>query len=111
VHNGTTFWWHPVCCAAALATLDIVEKSCSRTWAKMGDRLITGARKLQDKYAAIGDVRGRGLMVGVEFVKGPRNARARSDIPHEIVGRAFKKGLCSSAAGRAHCGSLPAGRG
>src|SRR5207247_997648 len=67
--HGTTFGGNPVCCAAALATLDIVEKELLPKVSKMGERLISGARKLQDKYAVIGDVRGRGVMVGVEFVK------------------------------------------
>src|SRR6266566_3293312 len=54
--HGTTFGGNPVCCAAALATLDIVEQELLPNVAKMGDRLITGARKLQDNYSAIGDV-------------------------------------------------------
>jgi 4-aminobutyrate aminotransferase len=89
-----------VCCAAALATLDIVEQELLPNVVKMGDRLITGARKLQDKYAAIGDVRGRGLMVGVEFVKDRDTREPAPDIPHEIVGRAFKKGLLLLGCGK-----------
>src|SRR5438034_1238239 len=67
---------------------------------KMGDRLIGGARKLQDKYAAIGDVRGRGLMVGVEFVKDRDTREPAPDVVREIVDRAFKKGLLLLGCGK-----------
>jgi len=48
--HGTTFGGNPVCCAAALATLDIVEKELLPNVNKMGERLINGARELQKKY-------------------------------------------------------------
>src|SRR2546429_9322722 len=57
------------CCAAALATLDVVERELLPNVPPLGERLLAGAKRLQEKYAAIGDVRGRGLMIGVEFVK------------------------------------------
>src|SRR6266516_4513870 len=98
--HGTTFGGNPVCCAAALATLDIVEQELLPNVVKMGDRLIGGARKLQDKYAAIGDVRGRGLMVGVEFVKDRDTREPAPDVVREIVDRAFKKGLLLLGCGK-----------
>ena len=66
--HGTTFGGNPVCCAAALATLDIVEQELLPNVNTMGERLISGARRLQEKYAAIGEVRGRGLLLGVDIV-------------------------------------------
>src|SRR6266568_4827579 len=91
--HGTTFGGNPVCCAAALATLDIVEQELLPNVVKMGDRLIGGARKLQDKYAAIGDVRDRGLIMNVEFVKDQDTRKPAPDMVHKLVNRAFKKGL------------------
>src|SRR5256886_2358732 len=98
--HGTTFGGNPVCCAAALGTLDIVEKELLPNVNHMGERLISGARTLQQKYAAIGDVRGRGLMVGVEFVKDRETREPAPEVPHELVGRAFKKGLLLLGAGK-----------
>ncbi len=98
--HGTTFGGNPVCCAAALATLDIVEKELLPNVNKMGERLITGGRKLQEKYAVIGDVRGRGLMVGIEFVKDRETREPAPDVPRDLVGRAFQKGLLLLGCGK-----------
>src|SRR5262245_38180493 len=66
--HGSTFGGNPVCCAAALATLDLVQGGLQDNAGKMGHRLLSGLRKLQEKHEAIGDVRGIGLMIGVELV-------------------------------------------
>jgi 4-aminobutyrate aminotransferase len=98
--HGTTFGGNPVCCAAALATLDIVERELLPNVNRVGERLIAGARKLQEKYAVIGDVRGRGLMVGVEFVKDRETREPAPDVPRDLVGRAFQKGLLLLGCGK-----------
>ncbi|OLD35437.1 MAG: hypothetical protein AUI19_02500 [Myxococcales bacterium 13_1_40CM_2_68_15] len=98
--HGTTFGGNPVCCAAALATLDVVEQELLPNVAKLGDRLLAGARRLQEKFGSVGDVRGRGLMIGVEFVKDRATREPAPDIPHELVERAFRKGLLLLGAGK-----------
>jgi 4-aminobutyrate aminotransferase/(S)-3-amino-2-methylpropionate transaminase len=98
--HGSTFGGNPVCCAAALATLDVVERELLPNVPRMGERLLAGATRLQEKYAAIGDVRGRGLMIGVEFVKDRATREPAPDIPHQLVERAFKKGLLLLGAGK-----------
>ena len=98
--HGTTFGGNPVCCAAALATLDIVEQELLPNVNKMGERLIAGARRLAEKHGTIGDVRGRGLMVGVEFVKSRETREPAPEIPHDLVERAFKKGLLLLGCGK-----------
>jgi len=66
----STFGGNPVCCAAALANIDFMEKEdlCGST-AELGRHALSRFRELQKKYALIGDVRGLGLMIGVELVK------------------------------------------
>src|SRR3989440_3888241 len=54
--HGSTFGGNPVCCAAALATLDVVEHELLPRVPKLGERLLAGARRLEAKYAAIGEV-------------------------------------------------------
>jgi len=98
--HGSTFGGNPVCCAAALATLDVVERELLPNVVKLGERLLAGTRRLQEKYAAIGDVRGRGLMIGVEFVKDRATREPAPEIPHELVARAFRKGLLLLGAGK-----------
>ena len=98
--HGSTFGGNPVCCAAALATLDVVEGGLMANAVRMGDRLISAARRLMDKHPCIGDVRGQGLMVGVEFVKDRATREPAGDLVHELVQRAFRQGLLLLGAGK-----------
>ncbi len=98
--HGTTFGGNPVCCAAALATLDVVEDELRANAAKMGERLLAGLRKLQQKHACIGDVRGVGLMIGVEFVKDRRTKEPAAALAHDLEQLAFTKGLLLLSCGK-----------
>jgi len=72
--HGTTFGGNPVSCAAALATLDVIEdEGLIENAAARGRQLQDGLRQIQADHAVLGDVRGKGLMVGIEFV-GPDTA-------------------------------------
>lgn len=90
--HGSTYGGNPVCCAAALATLDVVEQSLPQIRA-MGDRMLAHARRMQDQHAMVGDVRGRGLMLGIEFVKDRATKEPAPELIDRITDRAFKKGL------------------
>jgi 4-aminobutyrate aminotransferase len=98
--HGSTFGGNPVCCAAALATLDLVEGGLMANAARLGDRLLAGACKLMTKHPSIGDVRGRGLMVGMEFVKDRTTREPAPELVHELVQRAFGRGLLLLGAGK-----------
>jgi 4-aminobutyrate aminotransferase len=98
--HGTTFGGNPVCCAAALATLDVVERDLLPKVAPLAERLLVGAQRLQQKYASVGDVRGRGLMIGVEFVKDRTTREPAPEVPPELVRRAFQRGLLLLGAGK-----------
>jgi 4-aminobutyrate aminotransferase len=97
--HGTTFGGNPVCCAAALATLDLVEHGLMQNAARMGERLMSGARALAARHAGIGDVRGVGLMIGVEFVKDRAGREPDPDRVQRLVAAAFRRGLLLLAAG------------
>jgi len=66
--HGSTFGGNPVSCAAALATLQVIEeeKLCERAQ-KLGDMIMTRLKKFAEKNKHVGEVRGRGLMIGIEF--------------------------------------------
>jgi 4-aminobutyrate aminotransferase len=98
--HGSTFGGNPVCCAAALATLDLVENGLAANAATMGTRLLAGLRRLEEKYACIGEVRGRGLMVGVELVKDRSTREAAPQLLRDLVQGAFRRGLLLLGAGK-----------
>lgn len=98
--HGSTFGGNPVCCAAALATLDLVEGGLMANAARMGERLLARAADLKDKHPCIGDVRGRGLMVGIEFVKDRTTREPAGELVHDLVQRAFRQGLLLLGAGK-----------
>jgi 4-aminobutyrate aminotransferase len=98
--HGSTYGGNPVCCAAALATLDLVEADLMANAVTMGDRLMAGLRKLESKHACIGEVRGVGLMIGVELVKDRRTREPAPELLRNLVLGAFQRGLLLLGAGK-----------
>jgi 4-aminobutyrate aminotransferase len=98
--HGSTFGGNPVCCAAALATLDLVEGGLLANASVMGDRLMSGLKRLAERHESIGDVRGLGLMIGVEFVADRGTRAPAPKLVHELVQRAFRRGLLLLGAGK-----------
>jgi 4-aminobutyrate aminotransferase len=98
--HGSTFGGNPVCCAAALATLDLVEGGLIDNAVVMGDRLTLGVKRLAERHDCVGDVRGVGLMIGVEFVADRSTRTPAPDVVHELVQRAFRRGLLLLGAGK-----------
>ena len=98
--HGSTFGGNPVCCAAALATLDLVEGGLMENAGLMGERLMAGLRIIAGKHGCIGDVRGLGLMVGVELVKDRGTREPAPELLHQLVLTAFQRGLLLLGAGK-----------
>ena len=90
--HGSTFGGNPVACAAALATLDLVESELAVNAARRGEQLLVGLRSLQDRYPIIEEVRGRGLMVGFDLVD--------HDMAEAFERAAFERGLLALTCGR-----------
>ncbi len=67
--HGGTYGGNPVACAAAVATVRVLQEGLVENSAKMGSYIMEKMRGLQKKYPIIGDVRGLGLMIGTEFTK------------------------------------------
>jgi 4-aminobutyrate aminotransferase len=92
--HGSTFGGNPVSCAAALATLDVIEEErLVQNAAQVGSYLMHRLHELADKSCLIGDVRGLGLMIGVELVKDKRTRVAAEDETEQVVSECFKRGL------------------
>ncbi|HWZ61095.1 MAG TPA: acetyl ornithine aminotransferase family protein [Gemmatimonadaceae bacterium] len=98
--HGSTFGGNPVSCAAALATLDLVEQGLMANAARMGDRLMAGVRELAARHETIGDIRGLGLMIGVEFVADRVSRTPAPGIVHDLVLDAFGRGLLLLGCGK-----------
>jgi 4-aminobutyrate aminotransferase len=98
--HGSTFGGNPVACAAALATLDLVEGGLAKNAERMGQRLLKGLKLLQKKHESIGDVRGLGLMIGIEFVKNRKTKEPNGQLVHELEQLAFQKGLLLLSCGQ-----------
>ena len=91
--HASTFGGNPISIAAALATMDVLEhgaiENAGAVGAKMGERLKTWI----DMYPNVGDVRGRGLMIGVELVKEKRSREMAGELRDRVIQAAFERGL------------------
>src|SRR5215469_12538708 len=92
--HASTFGGNPVAIAAALATLDVIEKEhLLENSAEVGKHILTRMANWPKKYRIVGDVRGRGLMLGVEIVKDRETKEYGHDERDRIVELAFEKGI------------------
>lgn len=98
--HGSTFGGNPVCCAAALATLDLVEHGLMANAQALGGRLISGVRAMAERHQFIGDVRGKGLMVGMEFVKDRQSKQPNPESARKAMDTAFEHGLLLLVCGK-----------
>ena len=98
--HASTFGGNPVSCAAAIETLKLIRESLMKNAEVVGAHLIDGARALMEKHPLIGDVRGRGLMVGVELVRDRKTKERASSEREALVKECFTRGLLVLGAGR-----------
>lgn len=91
--HGNTYGGNPISCAAALATIDLIEKGFMQNASETGEYLMDILVELQARHPSIGDVRGKGLMVGVEFVKDQATKTPDAKLRDAVVDHAFLRGL------------------
>lgn len=91
--HASTFGGNPVSCRAALATIELLEDSLMANAEIQGKRLMDGLLGLQNTFECMGDVRGKGLMAGVELVKDRDKKTPAGDWRNAIIQNAFQKGL------------------
>jgi 4-aminobutyrate aminotransferase len=97
--HGSTFGGNPVSCAAALATLRLLQDGLVDNAGRVGAHLIERLRGVQRKHRLVGDVRGLGLMVGVEIVGDPATRAPAPKERHAIIVEAFRRGLLTLPCG------------
>ena len=89
--HASTFGGNPVCIASALKTIELLEGGMVENARDVGNYLMDGLRKLGEKHKSIGDVRGHGLMVGVEFVE--EDGSPAAELRDRIEMESFNRGL------------------
>jgi 4-aminobutyrate aminotransferase len=97
--HASTFGGNPVCIAAALKTIELLEGGLVRNSAEVGSYLKAELNKLMRKYDCIGDVRGMGLMIGVEFVEDRTSNKPAPELRDRIEVACFERGLVILGAG------------
>ena len=97
--HASTFGGNPVCIAAALKTIELLEGGLVENAATVGAYLKAGLEQLKAKYECIGDVRGMGLMVGVEFVENKTSLKPAPELRDRIEMACYERGLIILGAG------------
>ncbi len=97
--HASTFGGNPVCIAAALKTIELLEGGLVQNSAEVGSYLKAALEKLMRKYDCIGDVRGMGLMLGVEFVEDKASRKPAPELRDRVEVNCFQRGLIILGAG------------
>jgi 4-aminobutyrate aminotransferase len=97
--HASTFGGNPVALASALKTIELLEGGLVRNSAEVGAYLQDGLRALARKHDCIGDVRGLGMMIGVEFVAGSGSRDAAPELRDRVEMECYRRGLILLGAG------------
>jgi 4-aminobutyrate aminotransferase len=98
--HGNTYGGNPIACAAALATIDLIEEEYLQNAADVGSYTIDALKEIGARHPSIGEVRGIGLMIGVEFVKDHITKEPAHDLREAVVKHAFERGLLTLGCGK-----------
>ena len=98
--HASTFGGNPVACEAAITTIRLLEEGLIENAKKMGEYLRKELYEIAKKYTVIGDVRGKGLMVGCEIVKSQSTKEKAPKLRDKIIHRCFERGLLLLGCGK-----------
>jgi 4-aminobutyrate aminotransferase len=91
--HASTFGGNPVSIAAALATMDIISREAMGNAARVGEFMLGRLRGWTQSHPLVGDVRGRGLMIGIELVKDKTTREPAAALRNRVETLAFERGL------------------
>ena len=97
--HASTFGGNPVACAAALVTIELLEQELIDNAARMGAHLMARLRDWPARFPIVGDVRGLGLMLGIELVRDQQSKTKAPELRDRVVDLAFERGLLILGAG------------
>ena len=98
--HGNTYGGNPISCAASLATIDLIENGYLQNAAEVGAYAMDALEEIKSRHPSIGDVRGKGLMIGVEFVKDRETKEAASELTERVVSLGYERGLLMLSCGK-----------
>jgi 4-aminobutyrate aminotransferase len=91
--HASTFGGNPVCIAASLATLRLLENKYMENARRVGEFILKRTVDWTQRFKTVGEVRGRGLMIGIEFVRDQKTKEKAADLRNQLIQSAFHKGL------------------
>jgi len=91
--HASTFGGNPVCIAASLATIELLESKYIKNAERVGEYILRRTADWTQKFANVGNVRGRGLMIGIELVKDQKTKEKAPELRNRIIDAAYHKGL------------------
>jgi 4-aminobutyrate aminotransferase len=97
--HGNTYGGNPIACASALATIDLINEEYLQNATDVGTYTLDALEEIATRHPTIGDVRGIGLMIGVEFVANQFTKEPAHDLRDQIVNNAFERGLLTLGCG------------
>jgi 4-aminobutyrate aminotransferase len=97
--HASTFGGNPVCVAAALATFSLLEKSLIANAAQLGEFISNRMADWRERHKSVGDVRGKGLMMGIELVRNHKTKEPAPQLRNQVIHGAFARGLLVLGAG------------
>jgi 4-aminobutyrate aminotransferase len=105
--HGNTYGGNPLAAVAALATLDVLENGGMQNAAEQGAYMLQRLQEMAERHPTMGDVRGKGLMIGVEFVRDKESRAMAPELRNRIVQIAFEHGLLIMGCGRTAMRIIP----
>ena len=97
--HASTFGGNPVSIAASLATMSLLEGGYMANAARMGEFIFRQTADWRERHKIVGDVRGKGLMIGIEIVRDQKTKEKAPELRNQVVQKAFAKGLLVLGAG------------
>ncbi len=98
--HGNTYGGNPIACAASRATIDLIEADFMRNAAEMGEYMLAALEEIRMRHPSIGDLRGKGLMIGVDFVKDQETHEPNPTVRDAVEQLGFKYGLLLLGCGK-----------
>ena len=98
--HGNTYGGNPISCAASLATIDLIENGFMQNAKEVGEYAMDALEEIKSRHPGIGEVRGKGLMIGVEFVKDRERKAPAKDLTDRVVALGYERGLLMLSCGK-----------
>ncbi len=105
--HGNTYGGNPIASVSALKTIELIEKQYMQNATTMGAYMLDALFEMQSRHPTIGNVRGKGLMIGIEFVKDKITKEPARELQSQVMHRCFENGLLTLGCGRSTIRFIP----